>query len=136
MAKREEVEVLKSSVRNLSKIKRYEFDDRYVTTNDGKVYLVKEEKGNKLICNAMHPFETRDGYIEYVLTLKDGTKKHVQAQIIVACLYVPLVKGKDYVNHKDGKRDNNKYSNLEWSTVSENLKHSYDKLGRVAWNKK
>lgn len=35
------------------------------------------------------------------------------------------------VNHLDGVKDHNHRTNLEWATRSQNLKHSYDVLGRV-----
>jgi len=35
------------------------------------------------------------------------------------------------VNHKDGNRTNNHYTNLEWCSRSENLKHSFRELGQT-----
>lgn len=123
-------------VKSLSLLDGYEFDDRYVCNANGVVYLIKERFNNGYKAIAMKPFITRDGYVEYVLTTKHGTKKHIQGQRIVAGLYLDKPKGKDYVNHKDGNRSNNKVKNLEWVTVSENLKHSYSVLNRTPWNKK
>ena len=74
----------------------------------------------------MRPFITRDGYVEYVLTDINKTKWHIQGQRIVAYLFIPKPDGKDYVNHKDLNRQNNKVENLEWVSHSENIKHSYD----------
>ena len=34
------------------------------------------------------------------------------------------------INHKDGNKDNNHVSNLEWSSHSDNLKHAYRVLDR------
>lgn len=40
-------------------------------------------------------------------------------------------KEKNQVNHKDGNKHNNYYTNLEWVSASENLTHSYKELKRA-----
>jgi hypothetical protein len=134
--KTELVLISKIGVINLKKLKEYAFDDRYICDNKGTVYLIKETLASSYRCKPMSPFITKDGYTEYVLTDISGKKKHVQAHRIVAGLFLKDVPGKLFVNHKDGNKANNKYTNLEYVTHSENIKHTYDKLGRVPHNKK
>lgn len=44
---------------------------------------------------------------------------------LVAETFIPNPDGKTTVNHIDGNKRNNHISNLEWNTVSENVKHAY-----------
>jgi len=125
----------KNDVRFLYPIKEYQFDSRYVCDNSGNVYLIKLDQGSEWLCLKIKPFTTSDGYVEYVLTTKYKKKKHVQAQRIVAYLYLIKPANKNYVNHKNGKRNDNYYKNLEWVTHSENITHSYRVLNRKVWNK-
>jgi len=105
---------------------------RYWVTTNGSVYR-KDKNGAYL---AMKPFTTRDGYIEYVLTRVDGSKQHIQAQIITLATYkgYPKDSRKSQVNHIDGDRGNNNINNLTWVTPSENIRHSFDTLGKTVWN--
>lgn len=43
---------------------------------------------------------------------------------------------KPYVNHKDGNKLNNHFSNLEWCTVTENNRHSYHILDNDSQHEK
>lgn len=110
---------------SLKELPNYEFGDRYKCDRLGSVYRVYI-KDDKEDLYPMRPFITRDGYVEYVLTDINKTKWHIQGQRIVAYLFIKKPDGKDYVNHKDLNRQNNKVENLEWVTHSENIKHSYD----------
>ena len=127
---KEEIVLDSKDIRNLKELTEYNFDSRYVCNKTGQVYRVKSISSGRIIGVAMNPFITRDGYVEYVLTDRTGRKKHIQAQRIVAGLFLPKILGKDYVNHKSGVRDDNSVDNLEWVTASENIQHSWDKLRR------
>jgi hypothetical protein len=109
------------------------YKDYYWATKSGKVYKVTEDKDKELKIKEMSPFTTKDGYIEYVLTNKEGKKKHKQGQLIILTSFKGPKPGYES-NHKDTNRANNKLSNLEWLTPSQNIKHSFDN-GKVVWNK-
>lgn len=121
--------------KSLRELEKYQFEDRYLCDKRGSVYR-KRYVNDEWAYYLMSPFITRDGYVEFVLTDKYGLKRHIQGHRIVAELFVPKKPGCEYVNHIDGNRRNNIVENLEWVTQSDNLKHSYQTLGRVPWNKK
>lgn len=56
-------------------------------------------------------------------------KEYVHRLVYEAISGKEIPKGYE-INHKDGNRSNNKITNLELVTRSENLKHSYCELGR------
>lgn len=122
---------------NLNKLNRgYELDDRYVALKEGKVYRIVKEIDDKYVVSLMKPFKNRDGYLEYVLTNKNKVKKHITGQIAICGTFQNNPKNLPHVNHNDGKRDNIANSNLHWSSISYNIKHSYRVLGRKPSNKK
>lgn len=82
-----------------------------------------------------------EGYMKISLC-KDGMKKHHFVHRLVAQTFIPNIENKRTVNHKDGNKQNNCVSNLEWNTHAENNKHAIlnglrpSKLGKNNLNSK
>jgi hypothetical protein len=58
--------------------------------------------------------------------------KSIGVHRLVAFAWIgPEPEGMPWVNHEDGIKSNNLYTNLKWSTIKENIQHSYDVLKRV-----
>lgn len=120
----------------LSTISSYNFSDRYEADTEGNVYTLVDTPANKKVAgDKIKPFINRYGYVEYNLGTTTGERKHIQAHRIVALLFIDNPENKKYVNHKDGNKNNNSVSNLEWVTASENEKHSHTVLGKIPHNK-
>lgn len=86
---------------------------------------VRNDETGRLI----KPILTNSGYLQYPLW-SNGVRYYRYGHRLVAEYFVDNPFLKPDVNHIDGNKTNNKRSNLEWVTKSENLIHSYRFLGR------
>ena len=84
-------------------------------------------------------FKKANGYLS-VKIYKDCRQYTVYVHRLVAMVFCGGYSQYLDVNHKDGVKDNNIYTNLEWCTRSENIKHSvsvlHNKIGNFILGKK
>jgi hypothetical protein len=71
----------------------------------------------------LKPVDNGLGYKRVSLT-KDGEAVSYYIHRLVAQTFLPNPENKPEVNHLNGKKDDNRLENLEWSTKAENLKHA------------
>lgn len=69
--------------------------------------------------------KTPTGYV-FVNLKKEGYKESNYIHRLVAEYFLQNIENKPTVNHKDGDKSNNHYSNLEWCTHSENTIHAFN----------
>lgn len=104
------------------------FEGIYQISNFGRVKSLPRVRfmgrANRQIGNKiLKPVKTKQGYL--VVSLIDKNKTHFVKKVhrLVAEAFVLNSENKPDVNHKDSDRKNNHYSNLEWVTPQENVRH-------------
>lgn len=88
--------------------------DGYQITSWGRVFKDGKE---------VHQQNTEKGYKRVDLYNENG-RKHFKVHRLVAKYFVPNNENKPCVNHIDGNKQNNSFSNLEWVTDEENKEHA------------
>lgn len=84
---------------------------------------------NKVTNKILKQNKTGKGYLGCVVSLgKRHCYKLIKIHRAVAECFIPNPNNYPVVNHIDGNKENNLYSNLEWCTYKDNNLHSY-KLG-------
>lgn len=114
--------------------KRIEGFDGYEVSDLGRVKSL--QRRNKRFDQFLKGIPDRDGY--YRVCLRKESKSYRRCiHRLVASAFIPNPNNKKQVNHKFGIVTDNRASQLEWVTHSENNQHAYDVLGRVgAWTGK
>lgn len=99
------------------------YEGYYQISNMGQIKSIVR-KGN-LIERIRIQIVNSSGYPQVSLS-KNGKKKIFSVHRLVALLFVNNPDNLLEVNHIDGNKLNNIYTNLEWTTRSKNMKHAFD----------
>lgn len=94
----------------------------YVIYEDGRIF------GNSTKKVFIKPSLTLDGYPQVNVKTKlakNGYRHSIKVHRLIAMAFVPNPYGYKEVNHIDGNKENNHFSNLEWCTRSHNIKHCH-----------
>lgn len=95
--------------------------ENYDVSNMGRIRSYSKEYDKNYL---RKPWLSNDGYIRITLAA-NNKQKTLLVHRIVAQTFMAHDTNKNIVNHKDGNKQNNKLSNLEWVTASENNIHYY-----------
>lgn len=97
----------------------------YFVSSDGRIF--KE----------ITPSKNGNGYA-MVTIYKNGIGYTKSVHRIVAKAFLQKVKGKEYINHINGDKMDNRLENLEWCTPHENTEHYHKTLrnGKLMYNQK
>lgn len=98
-----------------------DYEGYYAVSNLGRVRSLKRTTTKGRIIKPM--FRSRYMYVDLS---KEGYRRSYSLGRVVAIAHISNPHSKLYVNHKDGNPKNNKSSNLEWVTASENMQHAFD----------
>ena len=107
-------------MKDLQKIPHF---SNYMINTKGDVYSKNYNKTG--VFKIMKQRRNRYGYMQIQITRDDGKQKLMSVHRLVASTFIPKIEGKDYINHKNGIKNDNRVENLEWCTLSENTKHSF-----------
>lgn len=94
----------------------------YQVSNKGRVRSLKR---NKMLTLRV----TTKGYLQVHLRV-DGKDITPKVHRLVANAFIDNPNNLPQINHINGDKTDNRVSNLEWCTNGQNLKHSYEVLGR------
>lgn len=98
------------------------WEEWYEVSNFGRIRRIKTQHGAE-IQRMLNPGLTPNGYKLAALHLPNRTLSTGVHRLVAAAFLGPCPKGLE-VNHKDGDKQNNQISNLEYLTRGENIRHA------------
>jgi hypothetical protein len=95
----------------------------YALTENGTIISKKTKKPMRLS-------KSHKGYLVVSVINKDNLRKRASVARLIATAWHGEPLSGMQVNHKKGIKTDNRPSEIEWTTQSENMRHSYRELGR------
>jgi hypothetical protein len=99
------------------------FEGKYEVSNHGRVKALNYHRENReaLLTGAVD----RYGYRKVTFCLQAKQTTHMVHRLVAEAFLPTPTTSANTVNHIDGNKANNSASNLEWLSVSDNVKHAY-----------
>ena len=104
--------------------KKIPFFPDYDVSDRGHVQSWKSGKPKRIKPHTVTRGDRKKSYLRVTLRNRGG-KKHRRVHRLVALAFVARPRGKNTVNHVDGRTHHNRATNLEWTTAAENTKHAW-----------
>jgi hypothetical protein len=106
------------------------YESMYSIDRDGTIYSHKNNK-TTVLKPRMYP----NGYM-HIKFRKNGKEYSELVHRLIAYVFISKPAGKDFINHKNGIKHDNRIENLEWVTKSENMFHASRVLGKMRYERK
>ena len=106
------IEDLKNTWKSISEFPNYQINKLGEVMNTKTNFVLKET-------------QFKNGYCGYGLSNDNGSKQRMTHRL-VALTFITNPENLPTVNHKDLDKTNNKLSNLEWASHSDQIKHSFE----------
>ena len=114
-------------MKKIIKHNKYDLKFNYYATDDGQIW---SERTQKYLTQHLD----RDGYCKVRLTTLDGRHTYSVHRLVLENFKPVDGMEQLQVNHKDGNKQNNNLSNLEWCTCKENIEHAINNNLRAKIN--
>lgn len=102
-------------------------ESQYEVSDKGEIRNIKTRK---ILKQSSH-----HGYKRIGIDIGNGIKTYFVHRI-VAENYIERVEGKEFINHINSDRSDNRVENLEWCTIEENNAHAYKNNNKIPRKKK
>ena len=114
-------------MKKIIKHNKYDLKFNYYATDDGQIW---SERTQKYLTQHLD----RDGYCKVRLTTLDGRHTYSVHRLVLENFKPVDGMEQLQVNHKDGNKQNNNLSNLEWCICKENIEHAINNNLRAKIN--